>query len=213
MISRREFGGHLAKGALALTLASTLELEGCSFITDIENWVPVGVAALKSILVVLQSNGITIVPGVQAAFNDAIAALNAIVTAAQNYAATTPPPVGTLQVLQAAFAAATGALENFLGQLQIPTGGVLSAVIAIAQIVFSTIAAFENKLPTPPAGAKSMTLAGGMRVAGTSITVIPVARSRRAFKRSFNSALDTAKGQGVTVPKQAYLPLSLLEHF
>ncbi len=64
-MNRREFGGTLAKGAMGLALMSTIELEGCSFVGDIESWVPVGIASLNSIMEVLQANGVTIIPGVQ----------------------------------------------------------------------------------------------------------------------------------------------------
>ncbi len=102
--------------------------------------------------------------------------------------------------------------EAFLWGLSLPTGGLLASIVAIAEIIFSTIAAFQNKLPAAPAGAKTHLLASAYRVAGVSVTVVPKERSRRAFKKDFNSQLDTAKAAGVTVPQQAYLKLSLLEH-
>lgn len=208
--SRRQFVGHLAlAGALG---GACLELGGCSFVTDIENWVPVGIASLNSIMEVLQANGITIIPGVQTAFTDAIAALNAILTAAKAYAATTPPPVGALQTLQAAFAAGASGVEAFLSALSLPTGGLLASIVAIAEIIFSTIAAFQNKLPPAPAGARTFTMRSTYRVAQTTITVVPKERSRRAFKHDFNSQLDTAKTAGVTVPQQAYLKVTFWEH-
>ena len=213
MLTRREFTGHLAKGTAIVALGASLSLEGCGLVSDIENWVPVGIASMKSIELVLQSNGYPLSGTVLTAFNDVIAALNAVDAAATEYGSANPAPVGTLQKLQLAIKSVTDALATFLSELSLPGGGVLNLIIGLAGVLVSTIMAFLNQLPAAPATAMSVTLATRWRVGSAAFNVSPVHRTRRRFKSDFNSNLDSGKTVGVAVPNAAYLKLSLLEHF
>ena len=48
---------------------------------------------------------------------------------------------------------------------------------------------------------------------GQAIPVTPKARTRRAFKKDWNSQLDVGAKAGLMIPKTAYLPVSFFEHF
>lgn len=219
-IQRREFmksSGRAGAGIIAfrvLALAGTTELvAGCSLAQDIENWIPVAIASMKSIELVLQSNGFPLSGNLLIYFNDVIAALNAVDAAALEYGMTTPAPVGALQKLQAAIKAVTDQLATFLSQLNLPGGTVLNLIIGLAGVVISTLMAFFNRLPAAPASANTFALSGRWRIAGSELTVAPVERTRRKFKRDFNGNLDSAKKIGVAVPSDAYLKVGFFEHF
>jgi len=212
-ITRRQFGGHLVKGAAIATLAaSTIELGGCSVFTDIENWVPVGEAALNSILAELAANNVPLSSEAQAIVKDIEAGFDAITAAVQEYQSTTPPPVGALAKVQTAFKDVVDQLSAFLSNLALPGGNIVTLISGLASIVFSTIAAFLNKLPA----LATVTAIGPIhsyRLSGLTYTVTAKYRTRRGFKKDWNSQLDSAKSKGVVVTQAAYMKLSLFEHF
>jgi hypothetical protein len=208
-MNRREF--HKLAGAGVIVL-STGGLEACSpsnVATDIINWAPVGKETIDSVMLVLSSNGIVPAPAVLTAQKDADAAIDALVTAAQKYNSISPPPAGALQEVQAGFSAVTSSLGAFLQAIALPPGNIMNLIIGIAQIVFSTITAFSNRLPAPVATAMTRTLSGQHTVGGTPFAFTPKDRTRRQFKKDVNATLDTGKKAGVTVPKAAYLPVTL----
>ncbi len=97
-------------------------------------------------------------------------------------------------------------LNAFLSALALPAGGILSLIIGLAQIIFSTIAGFMNNLPT----AVKLKLSH-LEVAGVHVDVVAKERTRRAFKKDFNRELDHAKKAGVGIPHAAYLHVGLFE--
>lgn len=208
--SRRQFVGHLVKGAAVAAIATEgLMLGGCNLYNDILNWVPVGEAALNSIMSVLTSNGIIISPEMQVIVALVEAGFNALTAAIKEYEATTPPPVGAVAKIQTAFTDIVDNFSTFLKSLNV-SGGLVSIVVGLASVIFSTIAAFANQLPavTP----KFRTAVQEIRVAKTIQAVTPKPRTKRAFKKDFNSVLDAGVKIGVMIPKSAYLPLSMWEH-
>jgi hypothetical protein len=212
-INRREFVGHLGKGAAIVALAGmTVEMSGCNVISDIENWIPVGEAAVNSILSTLAANNIAISPVAQAIVKDVFASFDALSAAITEYDSVTPPPAGALAKVQAAFKAITDQLGTFLQSLQLPGGNIVTLIVGLANIVFSTITAFTNQLPVAPASFM-LSSANHYRLNGVEYTVVSKKRTRREFKKSWNAQLDSAKQNGVIVPQSAYLRLSFLEHF
>jgi hypothetical protein len=212
-MDRREF--HKAIGTAGLVLAvggTSIELGGCSVITDIESWIPIGLAALDSIEAELKANNVPIPAVLVTVENDVKLALADLQAAAQEYDSTSPPPVGALQKLQAALKAVTDQFGNFLAQLQLPGGGLLNLILNLAGIVFSTIAGFINRLPVP-ATFKSSVVSAQYRVSGQVLNVVAKERSRRAFKKDWNGELDSAKKAGVQVAPAAYMKLSFWQHF
>ena len=212
-INRREFGGHLVKGATIVTLAATtIELSGCNVFTDIENWVPVGEAALNSIVAELAANNIPLSATAQAVVKDIETGFGAIIAAIQEYQATNPPPVGALAKVQTALKDVVDQLTAFLADLALPGGNIVTLISGLASIIFSTIAAFLNKLPASTA----VTAIGPIhsyRLSGLTYSVTAKYRTRRGFKKDWNSQLNSAKAEGVVVTQAAYMKLTLLEHF
>lgn len=221
LTSRRQFVGHLTKGAavillsrggtIAIITAEGVLLGGCNLYDDILNWVPVGEASLNSILTVLSSNGVVISPAIQGVVATIEAAFTALSAAVSEYKSTTPPPTGAISKIQTAFTDIVDNFSTFLKSLSI-SSSLVGVVVGIAQIIFSTIAAFSNKLPAVTT-LKMATVLRTMQVGSQTVPIVPKVRTRRAFKKDINSVLNTAKSQGVTVPPVAYMKLSLFEHF
>jgi hypothetical protein len=217
-MNRRQFTGHLVTGAAVVAIGSEgFVLTGCagggSIWSKILSWVPVGEAALNSILSVLTANGILIAPGLQVIVGLIEAGFSALTAAIKEYQSTTPPPVGALQKIETAFKDIVDNFKTFLASLNV-SGGLLSIIVGLAQVIFSTIAAFMNQVPASFSLKRTVVLGDtfgvGSRVTGT---IVPKMRSRGQFKKDFNSQLDGGRTVGVTVPQNAYLKLSFFEHF
>jgi hypothetical protein len=209
METRREFIGHLSKTGAVLMLAGTAGsaamLTGCNVLTDIENWIPVAEYAVNSILDVLSANGVPIAAAITAIVGVIETALNDLLAAVQEYQATVPAPIGALAKIQTILKDISDQFSNFISQLSGIVGTILKVVVSLVSVIISTIAGFVNSLP------KTATFTMSFAVAGAP--VVAVKRTRRVFKKDFNSQLDAAKTSGVTIPTRAYMKLSLLEHF
>jgi phage-related protein len=205
-MQRREFIGHLGKGAAAVAILGTsVELAGCNVISDIQAWIPVGETALNSILSVLTANNIIISPAISTIVGLIETGFNDLVAAIQEYQSTTPPPVGVVAKIQAAIQAVADQFANFVSQLSGTAGKILTVVVAMAKVVISTIEGFVNQLP---ASARAL----AVRLT-PELSTPPIHRTRRAFKKSWNAELDAASKVGVVCPKAAYLSVSFFEHF
>ena len=211
-MNRREFNGHLSRAGLVVAIGgATFALEGCNVIQDIINWEPVAEDSFNAILNILSVNGISLAP-VQVAIAAVDAALVALKAAAQEYQSTSPTPVGALAKLQAALKAVVDNIGTFLQALNIGNVPLLNIIAGLAQIIFSTIAAFQNQLPTAIGLAKTTLVGATIRVAQTVVPVVPKTRTKRAFKKDWNGTLDSGKNAlGIMVPETAYLKLSLFE--
>jgi hypothetical protein len=202
-------GLRLAQGAALLGVA---EMEaGCgSVFNDILNWIPVGEAAVNSILAVLAANGVILIPGLQVYVSLIEAGLTALTGAIKEYQSTVPAPVGALAKIETAFKDVVDNFKNFLASLNV-SGGLLAIIVGIAQVVLSTIAAFMNQLPAASSLKRTVVLGHTFLVGSTTAVVIPKDRTRRAFKRDFNSVLDGGPSAGVVIPPSARLKLSFWE--
>ena len=209
-ISRRQFAGHLARGAAVVALAgTTLELDGCNVFTDIETWIPVGIDAVNGILAVLSSNGVVLLPQVTVIVGLIQAGFTALKGAIVEYQSTTPPPVGALQKIETIFQDIVNNFGAFLQGINLPAGSLFTLIASLVQVILSTIAGFVNKLPTG-----TTTVATSLRISATqTVPVLPHARSKRQFKKDYNSVLDGGTGLGVKVPASAHLHVSWYEHF
>jgi len=214
--NRRQFFEVSGKGTLGTAMllstagSSAFLLSGCSVWTDIENWIPVGEAALNSILSVLSANGVALAPAIQTVVGLIEAGFTALLAAIKEYQSVTPAPVGALAKVHEAFQAIVDNFTTFLEALKV-SSPLLSIIVGLAQIVFSTIAAFVNQIPPAPAPAASLKM-HAVSVGGIPVSVAAKSRTRRAFKKDWNSSLDTGVKQGVKVPKAAYLPVTFWEH-
>jgi len=221
-INRRQFVQRSTLTVVGLRLAQgtafigTAELAGgCNLFNDILNWIPVGEASVNAMLTVLTSNGIAIAPAVSAAVTLTEAGLTALTAAVKEYQATTPPPVGAVAKVQTALKDVVDNFQTFLASINVP-GNIFSVISGLAQVVLSTVAAFENQLPptTPAATAAARTtIVGATAHVGQAVIVItPKHRTVRAYKKDWNATLDAGTKLGVLVPKSAYHHISFFEH-
>jgi hypothetical protein len=214
-MNRRNFIGKtgLLVVGLRITGASAVGFwtAGCNVFTDVLNWVPVGEAAVNSILAVLTGNGVLISPALQSIIGLIEAGFAGLSGAIKEYQSTTPPPAGSLAKIETFFKDVVDNFKTFLASLKV-NAGLLGIVVGLAQIVLSTIAAFMNRLPAASSLRRRLTL-NDVHVAdsGYYLVVVPKERTRRAFKKDFNHVLDAGSSVGVIAPKSAYLHVSLLE--
>ena len=137
-LSRRNFAKTLFTFFTAFAaFGSALFMSGCNLYNDILNWVPVGEAALNSILTVLTSNGVLISPAIQSVVALVEAGFAALTAAIKEYQSTTPPPVGAVAKIQTAFNDIVDNFSTFLKSLSI-SGGLIGIVVGLANVVFSS---------------------------------------------------------------------------
>ena len=201
MLTRRQFTSRLMAYGSMLYLSAFMV--ACSLWSDVLNWIPVGEAAVNSILAVLAGNGVAITPAIQQIVNLIEAGFNALTAAVKEYQSTTPPPVGALAKVQAAFKDIVDNFGTFLQSLTVPNS-ILGIITGLAGIVLSPIGAVVNKLPQM-AGAKTAMLASSIKINGTAVPVTPHQRSTGGFRHDFNAVLDAGVKVGANVPKSAYL--------
>lgn len=183
---------------------------GCNVYDDLENWITVGIASLNSIVVILKANGIT---PASAIVNAILGALNATRNAIVEYKSTTPPPVGAVAKIETALKDVVDNFTAFLRSLSFGDVGLFSLVSGLLQIVFSTIAGFQNKLPVlalAPQNKLSTSMAIAAQVSG--VPVVAQHRTVRQFKKDWNAQLDNGPSHDVNVPRSAYHHISVWEH-
>ena len=203
-MNRRQFSSRLAGYfTMLLVVGESVFLVACNLWSDIANWIPVGEAAINSILAVLTSNGVVITPAIQQIVTLIEAGFNALKAAVAEYQSTTPPPVGALDKIRTAFKDIVDNFGTFLQSLSVPNS-ILGIITGLAGIVLSTIAAFMNQLPQP-AGAKTMAIASSMKINGAAHAVTPKGRDAKTFRHDWNKTLDDGVKAGANVPKSAYL--------
>lgn len=205
-MDRRDFVKRTGTGFTLAILTSgvSMTLTGCNVYDDIYNWIGVAVASLNSIVIVLNANGITPATGI---VNAILGALNAVRSAIDEYRSITPPPVGVVAKIETALKDAVAQFGTFLRSLSIPGFGLFSMIAALVDVILSTIAGFQGKLPVV-AGQKSLT----MQIAQlTGKAVIPKHRTIRVYKKDFNAVLDTGSQLDVIVPRSAYHQISFWE--
>jgi len=204
-LTRRAVLKNIALGVGAAALfGPAMEISGCGNVyQDILNWVPVGESAVNSILSVLSSNGVAIAAPVQAIVDIVMTGFTDLTQAIKDYQSITPPPAGAVAKIQAAFNAIVSNFGNFLQQISVP-GGIVSIVVGLANVIFSTIQAFVNEVPAVATPTLRAAVAK-FTVAGATHVVAAKKRSNRAFRRDFDSVLDAGVKFGAVVPKSAYL--------
>jgi hypothetical protein len=183
-MNRRQFAGHLVGGVAGLALAGTsLTLEGCSALNELETWVPVGLTAFDGIA--------SIVDGPFTAIATTVDNLWAAVQNAINlYQHSTDPQNTRLDKIIATLDALSGGLTQALAALPVSIpAAVLSAAKLGLSLLIATLVSIRNKLqpvtPPPPAAMKA------------AIGVAP-AKSTKDFVNKFN-AIMAANGQTLRV--------------
>ena len=196
-LTRREFSKTVPLGLLALSMAGSLSLEGCSVIGDIQNGLNAAQTGWGLVLAELEKDGIL------TATNPLVAEVNAAFTAAQAAIATynDSPSTTTKQKIAAVLEALSAAIQAFLAAAPISVGPLLTAIVGALSIILSTIAGFLTELPAPTTTPSLVFTTK----AGTSVTIVPQKRSVRAFKSAWN-------GQVGGYPDMA-LHVSFWQHF
>jgi hypothetical protein len=188
MQTRREFVGHLAKGAagLALVGAGGLTMVGCSVFNQIKLWVPIGITAFGSVVNMLQSAGI-INPVEGSTINALILTIKAafaqILSDISQYQAITPAPVGLLQKIKDGLEIVVTNIQTFLNTISVANNPIISLVTGLIQIILSTISAFQGQLPAAVAAHPVRSFS----VKGQVIIVTPKHRSEKQFIKDFNA--------------------------
>jgi hypothetical protein len=177
-MNRRRFVGHLGTGAAALALAgTTVTLEGCSALDELNTWVPVGLAAFDGVA--------SIVDGPLTLIATTVDALWAAVSNAIGlYQHSTDPQNTKLDKVIAALDALNGGLAQALAALPISIpAGVLAASKAGLSLLIATLISIRNRLqPTAPP------------VAMTAARGVAPAKNTKDFVKQFN-AIMAANGQ------------------
>jgi hypothetical protein len=190
-ITRREFHGHLVRGAMGLALAGTsLSLDGCNAWDELAEWVPVGLAAFNGLA--------SIVDGPFTAVATTVNALwAAVANAVSLYQHTTDPTNTTLDKVIAAMDALAGGLDQAIDALPVSIpAAVLSAAKLGISLLISTLKAIQAKIE-PPATTTSALAVRAHAAITHAVTVAP-AKSRRDFISKFN-AIMAANGQALRV--------------
>ena len=184
-MNRREFTGHLVAGSMGLALGgATLTLSGCSAISDLETWVPVGLAGFDGIAQIVDSVFTAIATTVDALWG-------AVQNAISNYQHSSDPTTTKLDKLIAALDALAAGLTQALAALPISIpAAVLSAAKLGLSLLIATLKAIQARLePVPTPVAANVKAAIGGTVA---------AKSKADFVSKFN-AIMVANGQTLRV--------------
>jgi hypothetical protein len=188
LIRRRSFIGYLSVAALS---GHTLLTTGCSehsVMTDIKNWAPTGKRAFDSIASLLVNAGVIPLGLAAKALIDGT--FDQLETDAAAYLAITPPPAGALANVEATLNVIITNLQNFFASLTLPASSLLSMIVDLAGIIFSTIAGFLGGLPPAMAQMASRLkakLSTAYRVGAGSHDITPRVRNEREFKHDFSA--------------------------
>ena len=203
-MNRRDFTKRIGSMFLFVAAGGTsLLISGCNVFSDILNWIPVGEAALSSIILVLSSNGVILPAKLQSVIELIRAGFDALSAAVKEYRSTTPAPVGAVAKIETALKDIVDNFSTFLSSLSV-SSNLLGIIVGLSQIVLSTIAAFVNRLPPSMSVVPVRARIKSMSVGTTPIVVVAKDRSTGAFKKDFNVVLKTAPSE-VKVPANAYL--------
>jgi hypothetical protein len=168
-MNRREFGKLAGTGALVLASGASVTMTGCNPITDLENWIPVALAALSGIVKILGVSN-PIIALIQAAFAALLAAL-------QNYKAGTGP----ISDVANAVSDVETSFQNFFASLNIPAA-LLNTIEALGTVILSTLQGFANLV------LGTTTASMVYKLAGRTVAFTPQKRTIRRFKKDYNAA-------------------------
>jgi hypothetical protein len=175
-MNRRQFTAHLVASAVFAGMGITMT--ACSALSDLETWVPVGLAAFDGVAA-----------DVDAAFTAVATTVDALWAAVENaislYQHTTDPTTTTLDKVIATLDALAGGLTQALAALPISIpAGVLAAAKAALALLIATLVSIRNRLqPTTTATIKP-------EIKAIAATTTP-AKSTRDFVNKFNAIMAT----------------------
>lgn len=197
-LTRREFGGHLVKGGMAVAIGgSALMLEGCTASSDLQK-----VLALLPTVEAIASSVIDVIAAIDpgtgmvikaalALIETGFASVQAIIKAYQSNISGIPPTIlNELDAAVAAISSQMGAIEAQLPGIS----AIVAAGIQVGLAAFQAILGYlASILPAPAAAAMLPRSYGALSARGikfgVSTLVIP---SEREFAQSYNSKMDNA---------------------
>ena len=191
-LSRRGMLKVSASSVLLYFVASASSLLiGCSFssvFSAIQSWIPIGLNAFNSVLLILEGAGL-----INPVEGSAIAAFIAVIKAGfaqlsadvEAYQAITPPPAGALAKIEAVMGVIVSNFQAFLTSIKVSDSTIINLVVGLVQIILSTIAGFQAALPSAASG--KVSAMAPVQFGGTVIAVVPKRRSRKQFAKDFNA--------------------------
>lgn len=202
-ISRRSFSKTVGAFLLFVATASAATLTGCNWLTDIENWAPVGLAAFNGIVKLLESAGI-----ISAVAGNPIIAMIGVISAAFSqleadiaaYKAIQPPPAGAAAKIQATLGIIVTNFQTMLASLDIQNGTLSALVIGLAQIIMSTIAGFQQQVPQVAPTVKITEI----RLRNQVAAVAPHPRSIRQFKKDWNAVAHAGGHKEIAIHESLF---------
>lgn len=183
-MNRRTFTTRIGSYLLMAVAAGSTSLVGCGVFESISSWIPVGLAAINSIVTLLgpliPPQAIAILTLVKAGFADLAAAVN------QYNADTNPADKATLLAKIRTFLGAIASnFESFLNVLNLGTNPIIIVVISLAKIILGAIAGFLGQLPS----ANVVMMSSTFRMGQQTIEIEPVVYKKVGdFRKAFNSA-------------------------
>jgi hypothetical protein len=178
VITRRNFGKLVGAGALGGTLGmTTMGLSCGSVFTDIENYVPIGLAAFQEIISLVAPAEAAVLAPIIAIVKATFADLTSIITQYQN--APAADKATWLGKVKTAVNAVIAELQQFWNDANLPDGGLASTISGVLQIILSTLAAF-----LPAIGGA---VAVSAKKLGKTLPVVAKKRSTKQLKLDINA--------------------------
>lgn len=198
-LNRRCFFKQLGFVSIFLvSMGPTALLTGCNALTDIANWVSVGLSAFQNIIGLLEGTGVinvaaggeiaSIVGIIDTGFTDLRAAI-------QQYKSTTPAPAGALAKVDAILSLVVTDFQSFMSSLNFNDPSVEKLVTSLAEILLSTLGGFESELPASAAVAQT-----SFRVGSRELMVKPKHRTRHQFIRDWNHQVSSGGHPELKLP-------------
>lgn len=209
-MNRRSFVQRVVTAVIGFAaLGGAVLGTGCNWEQDLQNWIPVGLQALKSILSLLSGAGIALGSSAAQTVSVIQQGLGDLKLTVVQYASTTPPPAGALQRIDALFSDIVSNIGNVLSQLPAQPARVVNLVTGLFELVLSTVQGFMTQVPMAPTAMPKTadSLKRALVINGKPAVIGPAKNlSRRHFISQFNK-LAEAGGES-----EAKLPESLLQH-
>jgi len=186
---RRSFLTRSGLALFALAMGGMTFLTGCSWETDLLNWLPLGIQSINTILSLLAGAGILLGPSILATIGVIQAGLEDLRLAVIEYQATNPPPVGLLAKIDTLLSDLVANIGNVISQL--PANNIISLVIGLFELVLSMLEGFLQRATPTSLPKTAVALKRAIVVQGKSVVVFPRTNlSRRKYIRDFNHLLD-----------------------
>ena len=201
---RRNFLTRSGLALFALAMGGMTFLTGCSWETDLLNWLPLGIQSINTILSLLAGAGILLGPSILATIGVIQAGLEDLRLAVIEYQATNPPPVGLLAKIDTLLSDLVANIGNVISQL--PANNIISLVIGLFELVLSMLEGFLQRATPTSLPKTAAALKRAIVVQGKSVVVFPRTNlSRRKYIHDFNHLLDAGRHS------EDHLHTSLLE--